>query len=134
MAMLNMLVQCASLESSYFGVRVNAVAPGVTITAARTKKESLGISESENRKFLAEAAQDVPLQGKINMASDVAKAILWLASEEASFITGEILTVDGGQSLTSDNYNDYLKQVEEIRSAEGGGVVGNLFGGSGTQR
>jgi NAD(P)-dependent dehydrogenase (short-subunit alcohol dehydrogenase family) len=49
MSMLNMLVKCTALETSFFGIRVNAVAPGVTITGARTKKESLGFSESQNK-------------------------------------------------------------------------------------
>lgn len=62
MSMLNMLVKCAALETSFSGVRVNAVAPGVTNTLARTKKESLGLTESQNRTFLGEASQDVPLQ------------------------------------------------------------------------
>jgi NAD(P)-dependent dehydrogenase (short-subunit alcohol dehydrogenase family) len=36
-----------------------------------------------------------------------------LASEDASFVTGEILTVDGGQSLTTNNYGDYMKVLEQ---------------------
>ena len=47
-----------------------------------------------------------------------------MASEEASFITGEILTVDGGQSLTSNNYGDYLKELEAQKSGETGGIAG----------
>jgi len=43
--------------------------------------------------------------------------MLWLASEDASFVTGEILTVDGGQSLTSNNFSDYLKQLGEFKPA-----------------
>lgn len=46
MAMLNMLVKCASLETAFFGVRVNAVSAGVTATGARQKKESLGLTEA----------------------------------------------------------------------------------------
>jgi NAD(P)-dependent dehydrogenase (short-subunit alcohol dehydrogenase family) len=52
MAMLNMLVKCAALETSYHGVRVNAVAPGVTDTLARTKKDSLGLTPSQNKTFM----------------------------------------------------------------------------------
>jgi NAD(P)-dependent dehydrogenase (short-subunit alcohol dehydrogenase family) len=38
--------------------------------------------------------------------------MLWLASDEASFVTGEILVVDGGQSLTTNKYDDFLKDLE----------------------
>ena len=115
MSMLNMLVQCAALENSFHGIRVNAVAAGVTATTARMKKESLGLTEGQNKTFMVESAQDVPLQNQINSPSDVARAILWLASEDASFVTGEILNVDGGQCLTSNNYPDYIKQLEVSR-------------------
>lgn len=46
------------------------------------------------------------------MPSDVARSLLWLASDDASFVTGEIITVDGGQSLTTNTYADYLKELE----------------------
>lgn len=45
---------------------------------------------------MAEASSDVPLLHDINKPKDVARSMLWLASEDASFITGEILTIDGG--------------------------------------
>lgn len=75
----------------------------------------------------------MPLLNKINTPSEIAKAILWLSSDDAIFITGEILTIDGGQSLASNNYNDYLKLLQEQKAAEGGGMMGALFGG-GTQK
>lgn len=46
MAMLNMLVKCTALETSFFGVRVNAVAAGVTATQTRTKKDSLNFTDA----------------------------------------------------------------------------------------
>lgn len=115
MSMLNMLVKSSSLENAFYGVRVNAVAAGVTATNARTKKESLGFSDGDNKTFLIESAQDVPLLNQINLPAEVAKAMLWLASEDASFVTGEIMTVDGGQSLASNNYADYLKSLQASR-------------------
>lgn len=54
---------------------------------------------------------DKPLMHEVNQPSEVAKAILWLSSDEASFITGEIMNIDGGQSLTSNNFGDYMEQV-----------------------
>jgi len=115
MAMLNMLVQTTALETSFYGIRVNAVAPGVTATAARMKKDSLGLTEAQNRTYLLEAARDVPLMNQLNQPSEVAKAMLWLSSNEASYVTGEILTIDGGQSLASNTYNDYLKLLSQQR-------------------
>ena len=45
MAMLNMLVKCTALETSFFGIRVNGVAAGVTATQARMKKDSLNFND-----------------------------------------------------------------------------------------
>jgi len=56
MSMLNMLVKCSALEEAYQGVRVNAVAAGVTHTQARMKKDSLAFTDSKNKTFLAEAS------------------------------------------------------------------------------
>jgi enoyl-[acyl-carrier-protein] reductase (NADH) len=61
---------------------------------------------------LKESANDVPLNKKINDAKDIADAICWIASEDASFVTGEILVVDGGQSVTTNRYDDYLKDLQ----------------------
>lgn len=96
-------------------MRCNGVAPGVTKTFARTKIESMTmkLSEEENEQFLINAAADVPLEHKLNEAVEVANAIMFLASEDAEFITGEILTIDGGQSLTSDRYDDFSKWLKE---------------------
>jgi len=63
MAMLNMLVKCTALETSYSGIRVNGVAAGVTATQARMKKDSLNFNDYQNKTFLQEASQDVPLLG-----------------------------------------------------------------------
>ncbi len=71
-AMLNMLVKCSSLETSFYGVRINAVAPGITETDVRTKSEPDTFTIAKNRTFLKEAAQDVPLGNSINQAKDIA--------------------------------------------------------------
>lgn len=127
MAMVNMLIETTALEVAFFGIRVNGVAPGVTNTQARMKKDSIGLTEAQNRTFLLEAGIDVPLQNQLNQPSEVAKSILWLSSSDASFITGEILTIDGGQSLTSNDYPDYLKVLAQSRGA-GEGLGAQLIG------
>lgn len=71
------------------GIQVNAVAPGVIDTAMLND-----FSEGER----ADLVQQTPL-GRIGTPQDVANAVYFLLSEEADFITGQILTVDGGFSL-----------------------------------
>ncbi len=51
---------------------------------------------------------------------------MWLASSDASFVTGEILTIDGGQSITTNRYGDYLKELAEGKGD--GGFAAGLFG------
>ena len=80
------LTKSLALECANFNVRVNAVAPGF-ISTNMTK----GFSESERR----EIKNSTPLN-RLGMPEDVAKAVKFLSSENASFITGEILEVSGG--------------------------------------
>ena len=78
-----------ALELANFPVRVNCVAPGDVLTPLTlTQLKSSG-------ETVAELAKIYPL-GRIGTAEEVAAAIYFLASEAASFITGAILTVDGG--------------------------------------
>ena len=113
-AMVNMLVKCTALETAYFGIRVNAVAPGVTWSDARMKEENMKLSASDNKAFLTEACKEVPLNNEINDPKDVACSILWLASSQSSFCTGEVLTVDGGQSLATTNYAVFEKEAVSV--------------------
>ena len=73
-------------ELGRYNIRVNAVAPGFTATEMVT---------SMPEKILAGMKSRTPL-GRLGEPRDIANAYLFLASEEASFITGEVLRVDGG--------------------------------------
>ena len=46
--------------------------------------------------------------------------MIWLASNDASFVTGEIFTIDAGQSLTTNKYEDFLKDIEAQKNTGGG--------------
>jgi NAD(P)-dependent dehydrogenase (short-subunit alcohol dehydrogenase family) len=84
------LVRCFANEFGAKGVKVNTIAPGLTATPmAADAVELPGLEEA----FLNE----YPL-GRIGTATDVANAAAWLASEE-SFMTGEILQINGGLTL-----------------------------------
>lgn len=98
--MLNSLIQCSALELAPFGVRVNGIAPGVTNTGIRISED---FNEQANAEFLDEMGPRYTLLNKkVLEPTDIANTILFLASEESKFITGEIITVDNGYSLNHD--------------------------------
>lgn len=55
----------------------------------------------------------MPLGAVPNTTSDVADSLLFLGSNDASFTTGEILVVDGGQSLTTDRFDDFTQELRK---------------------
>jgi NAD(P)-dependent dehydrogenase (short-subunit alcohol dehydrogenase family) len=85
------LTRHLAVEWASRGIRVNAVAPG-TINTERVKAMA---KEPGGREYLEAVKKGHPM-GRLGEPEEVANAILFLASEEASFITGAVLTVDGG--------------------------------------
>jgi NAD(P)-dependent dehydrogenase (short-subunit alcohol dehydrogenase family) len=81
-----------ALELAPFGIRVNAVAPGFIETAMVDRVIEASLEEQHLYKTLVSLH---PL-GRLGRPEEVAKAVLFLASDDASFITGSALTVDGG--------------------------------------
>ena len=91
-ALVNM-TRCMALDLARDGIRVNCVCPGTIRTAATDRHmEQTGETEEE---FLAENAP-MHLLNRVGTPREVAYAILFLASDEASFITATPLMVDGG--------------------------------------
>lgn len=84
------LTKAAALEGAEFGIRVNAVAPGPTETGMLKR-----FTGTDDRK--AGMIAGVPLK-RAGAPQEIADAILFLASDQASFLTGQILSVDGGKS------------------------------------
>jgi NAD(P)-dependent dehydrogenase (short-subunit alcohol dehydrogenase family) len=80
-----------AVEWAQRGIRVNAVAPG-TINTERVKK----MPEEPGGIEYIEAVKKAHPMGRIGEPEEVANAILFLASDEASFVTGAVLPVDGG--------------------------------------
>ena len=85
------LTKHLAVEWAGRGIRVNAVAPGTI----NTEREQRLPEEPGGTEYL-EAVKAAHPMGRLGEPSEVAKAILFLASDEASFITGAILPVDGG--------------------------------------
>ena len=84
------LTKTAALELAPHGIRVNAIAPGLTDTA----QPRYGHSDEE----LAEMGKAIPL-GRMGQPDDIADVALFLASDEARFITGQTVHVNGGSYM-----------------------------------
>ena len=76
-------------------IRVNIIAPGVVVTPAY--KSELGMSDQDIEQYLVEVSNKTPL-GRAASADEMAKAMSFLASDDASYITGAELVVDGGMT------------------------------------
>jgi NAD(P)-dependent dehydrogenase (short-subunit alcohol dehydrogenase family) len=92
-AALRSFARTWSVDLKGRGIRVNAVAPGTIVTPAY--KSELGLSDEQIEGFKNQAAALAPL-GRTGTADEIAKAVSFLASDDASYITGIELFVDGG--------------------------------------
>lgn len=91
---INGLIRAAALEWAGYGITVNGVEPGNILTEA--------IQEHRSAEFIKSMEDAIPL-GRLGSVRDVANAFLFLASDEASYITGTTIIVDGGQLLPEGN-------------------------------
>ncbi len=87
---INGFIRAAALEFAGYGITVNGVEPGNILTE--------GMKAHRSPEFIQNMADAVPL-GRLGTPEDVANAFLFLASDEAAYITGTAIVVDGGQLL-----------------------------------
>lgn len=92
------LTQHVAIRNAVYGIRANVILPGLlnTPTAVENRVRKFNLSFDE---VVAMRDKEVPLRHKMGTAWDVAMAALYLASDEANFVTGVSLPVDGGQSV-----------------------------------
>jgi NAD(P)-dependent dehydrogenase (short-subunit alcohol dehydrogenase family) len=92
------LTEHLAITNAAYGVRANVVLPGLIDTpmAVEPQAREAGLTRDE---VVARRSERTPLRVRPGNAWDVAHAALFLASDEAAFITGAALTVDGGQTL-----------------------------------
>lgn len=95
-AAIDQLTRCSALELAAKGIRVNAVNPGVVVTNIHKRG---GMAEPDYEKFLEHSKTTHPL-GRVGKPEEVADLIYFLASENASWITGATYEIDGGRALT----------------------------------
>ena len=84
------LTRTAALEGAALGIRVNAVAPGPVETQMLAR-----LTGSDERK--AALVAGVPMQ-RVGTPDEIAQAIVWLASDQAGFLTGQVIDVNGGKT------------------------------------
>lgn len=87
---INGFIKSAALEFSGYGITVNGIEPGNILTA--------GMEMHRSPEFIRSMETAVPL-GRLGTPRDIANCALFLASDEASYITGTTIIVDGGQTL-----------------------------------
>ncbi len=90
------ITRTLAFEEAASGVRVNAVCPGSTLTDFHAGRAA---AAGKSVEMLKGERQDTSLLGRWASPREIAWPILWLASDEASFITGTTLMVDGGLSI-----------------------------------
>lgn len=89
-----LMTKSMALDYARDGVRVNAVCPGDTLVDRwRTRQET----DSQFDDYLAKLGADFPL-GRVGEVDEIARAVLFLCSGDASYITGQTLVVDGGHT------------------------------------
>jgi 3-oxoacyl-[acyl-carrier protein] reductase len=87
---INGFIKAAALEFASYGITVNGVEPGNILTEA--------VARARSEAFIRSMEDSIPLN-RLGSPRDVANAVLFLASDEASYITGTTIIVDGGQTL-----------------------------------
>ena len=90
--------QTLALSNAKYGIRANVIMPGLIETPMAIEGLSKALA-IDKESLIQKRNASVPLGEKMGTAWDVAHAALFLASDEARFITGAILPVDGGQSI-----------------------------------
>lgn len=97
-AALVMMTRCFAHELGHLGIRANCVAPGQTLT----REEEAEMTADDYRQEVTEYLRRVPMR-RVARPEEQAATILFLASDDASFINGETIVVDGGE-LTGEWY------------------------------
>lgn len=103
-AAINHLTRLIALQEAAHGIRCNAVLPGMTATDAVQQR----LSPDFRRQFL----RHVPL-GRMALPREVAAAVVYLAGDDAAYVTGQLLHVSGGFALGTPVYGD-------VRAGSGG--------------
>ena len=89
---ITVMTKAMALDYAKMGIRVNSVNPGIIDTPMLAREVD---AASDRKAYLAKCDEDAPV-GRIGKPIEVARAVLFLASDQSSFVTGAALSVDGG--------------------------------------
>ena len=118
---LETLTKYAAAEYAHLNIRINAIsACPINTNSLRYIK----VSEDEINLFNKKMEKNIPL-GRIAEGEDIVKAIIFLASKRSKKITGQIIKVDGGRSLTSSGYVHYKGMLNMNSKLEPDGEILN---------
>jgi NAD(P)-dependent dehydrogenase (short-subunit alcohol dehydrogenase family) len=95
------LTKVAALDYAERGIRVNAVAPGPILTHHL---------ERAGEKYQRMAAEAMPIR-RVGRPSEVADAVVWLSSEQSSFVTGTTVVIDGGKMAGTPAFSSKAKEM-----------------------
>jgi NAD(P)-dependent dehydrogenase (short-subunit alcohol dehydrogenase family) len=107
------------MEPGESGVRVNCVLPDFIPTPMISLARGISINEAESKldKISEEFMETQPIK-RSGSPIDIAKAVLWLASDESSFVNGQTLIIEGGVSVGR-MWSDYIKAIQVLERALG---------------
>ena len=106
---MNRAIESFAMDLGRYGIRVNGFAPGVINVKCSPEEEA-------SHPFYQNTHRFVPLR-KNGRASDIGKAVVWLASPEAAYVSGAVLKVDGGLSCVG--APEELSVLEETFDLQG---------------
>ena len=119
------LTRSVAMELGESGVRVNCICPGFIATPMIGKARGLPTEAADEKVGAIEIAfEHVQPIRRSGLPEDVAKAALWLASDDSGFVNGHALVVDGGV-IGGRMWSDYQHAITQIRSALGLKPQGN---------
>lgn len=124
------LTKSAAAELAQYGIRVNSICPGGIATPLWGRAFALAEDDLDNATLgVSKALVNMQPIRRSGMPEDVAKAALWLASDDAGFVTGQSIVVDGGATVgrTWKEFNRSLKSIA-VKSMPATELIKAVFG------
>jgi NAD(P)-dependent dehydrogenase (short-subunit alcohol dehydrogenase family) len=113
------LTRSVAMELGESGVRVNCICPGFIPTPMIGRARGLPIAEADGKlEEIRESFTNAQPLRRPGDPSDIAKAALWLASDDSSFVNGHPLVVDGGVT-GGRTWSDYQKAIDSLKKTLG---------------